>query len=194
MSRLRRAKPASQLSWSCLSSNWKHAQRFIHRIFQACLRYWNLIPRQAERISIPCWATRRSAAKIWLFFGYKFLWDCEWRWLQDGHRVNGDCQECDLLLSTFGSSLLPVSACFRVWCNLKWREQLEHWLEQFTCYRLDPYTMMADYLVTCMTSPMFTYEDGPVFTLMENELTSTAVLQRTKMAGGAGVSFSWGIY
>ncbi|CAG7734748.1 unnamed protein product [Allacma fusca] len=37
---------------------------------------------------------------------------------------------------------------------------------------LEPYTLMADYIIACISSPMYTYEDGPVFTIMEEELTA----------------------
>ncbi|CAG7731203.1 unnamed protein product [Allacma fusca] len=35
---------------------------------------------------------------------------------------------------------------------------------------LDPYTIMGDYIIAAVNSPMLTYEDNPIFTLMEDEL------------------------
>ena len=36
--------------------------------------------------------------------------------------------------------------------------------------RLDPYTVMSDYVGSAINSPMLTYEDSPAFTLMEREV------------------------
>ncbi|CAG7786760.1 unnamed protein product [Allacma fusca] len=52
---------------------------------------------------------------------------------------------------------------------------------------LEPYTMMADYVTACITSPMYTYEDGPVFTIMEQELTN-AVSKMIKYPSSVGMS------
>ena len=51
--------------------------------------------------------------------------------------------------------------------------------------------MMADYVVTCMTSPMYTYEDAPVYTLMESNVTK-AVINRAGFNTGTGLSTTGG--
>ncbi|CAG7828912.1 unnamed protein product [Allacma fusca] len=56
---------------------------------------------------------------------------------------------------------------------------------------LEPYTMMADYVTACISSPMYTYEDGPVFTIMEQELT-TAVGKMVGYPTSVGMSLVGG--
>ena len=50
---------------------------------------------------------------------------------------------------------------------------------------------MADYVTLCMSSPMFTYEDAPVYTLMEKAVTR-AFLRRVGYESGAGSSTTGG--
>ena len=50
---------------------------------------------------------------------------------------------------------------------------------------------MADYVVSCMTSPMFTYEDGPVYTLMEKAVAK-ALTQLAGFDNGAGLPLPGG--
>ena len=50
---------------------------------------------------------------------------------------------------------------------------------------------MADYVVSCMTSPMFTYEDGPVYTLMEKAVAK-ALTQLTGFKNCTGIPLAGG--
>ena len=45
---------------------------------------------------------------------------------------------------------------------------------------------MADYVVACMTSPMFTYEDSPVYTLMEKAV-ARALTRRVGFNNGTAI-------